>query len=123
MASIIQYNSLTPVPAPPAEPTQDQLNIAKREYDTAENGDRNPLPPPFTYGKIYQNNVAIEKLSNAPIILRAELETLIKNLPQTGYTITISSSCYWSSRYPSSKSCSHRFNSTGKGHPKSQTIC
>ena len=43
MATLIQYNSLTPMPAPPprqaAQPTPAQLQTAKDEYALAENGD------------------------------------------------------------------------------------
>ena len=51
MATLIQYDALTAMPAPPApgqppQPTAAQLQTAKNEYEAAENGDGQPLPPP-----------------------------------------------------------------------------
>jgi len=81
MATVIQYNALTPIPAP-GQPTPQQLQTAKNESIMAENGDGQPLPPPFTYGKIYNNGKKINKLQVAPSLSRAELQALMTSLPK-----------------------------------------
>ena len=45
MASLIQYDSLNAMPAPPAQPTAPQLQAAKDQFDRAKVGDGQPLPP------------------------------------------------------------------------------
>lgn len=88
MATLIQYDALTAMPAPPAprqqpQPTAAQLQTAKNEYDAAENGDGRPLPPPFTFGKIYDNaGNKIDKLPSAPDLSRKELQKLMQDLPK-----------------------------------------
>ena len=88
MATLLQINGLTPMPAPrapgqPPQPTPAQLQTAKNEYNAAKNGDGRPLPPPFTYGKIYDNagNI-IDKLPSAPNFSRKELQKLMQDLPK-----------------------------------------
>ena len=85
MASLIQYDSLNAMPAPPAEPTAAQLQTAKDQYDRAEVGDGQPLPPPFTYGKIWvppYNRGPVEKVPKAPSMSATELKQLMKDLPK-----------------------------------------
>ena len=85
MASLIQYDSLTAMPAPPAEPTAAQLQAAKEQFDRAEIGDGQPLPPPFTYGKIYRwlnDNSPVDKVPKAPILSSTDLKQLMKDLPK-----------------------------------------
>jgi len=89
MATLKQYSALTPMPAPPArqppQPTAAQLQTAKNEYDAAENGDGQPLPPPFTYGKIYRwlnDDNPIPKVPKAPSLSQTELKQLMKDLPK-----------------------------------------
>lgn len=89
-ATLIQYNALTPMPAPPAprqpsQPTPAQLQTAKDEYAAAENGDGQPLPPPFTYGRVYRwlnDEKAVPKIPKAPSLSRTELKYLMKDLPK-----------------------------------------
>ena len=88
MATLLQINGLTPMPAPPApgqppQPTAAQLQTAKNEYNAAKNGDGQPLPPPFTFGKIYDNaGNKIDKLPSAPDFSRKELQKLMQDLPK-----------------------------------------
>ena len=88
MATLLQINGLTPMPAPrapgqPPQPTPAQLQTAKNEYNAAKNGDGRPLPPPFTYGKIYDNaGNKIDKLPSAPNFSRKELQKLMQDLPK-----------------------------------------
>ena len=85
MASLIQYDSLNAMPAPPAEPTAAQLQTAKDQYDRAEVGDGQPLPPPFTYGKIYRwinDNSPVDKVPKATSMSATELKQLMKDLPK-----------------------------------------
>lgn len=89
-ATLIQYNSLTPMPAPPtprqpSQPTPVQLQTAKDEYTAAENGDGQPLPPPFTYGRVYRwlnDENAVPKIPKAPSLSQTELKQLMKDLPK-----------------------------------------
>lgn len=84
MASLIQYDSLTPMPAN-NQPTAAQLEAAKAQYDRAELGDGQPLPPPFTYGKIWvppYNRGPVEKVPKAPSISATELKQLMTDLPK-----------------------------------------
>ena len=86
-ATLIQYNSLTPMPAPPtprqpSQPTPVQLQTAKDEYTAAENGDGQPLPPPFTYGRVYRwlnDENAVPKIPKAPSLSQTELKQLMKD--------------------------------------------
>ena len=80
MATLEQYNALT-MPAA-AQPTAAELQTAKNEYDMAATGDGQPLPPPFTYGKIYVRGRQIDKLPPAPHLSIAELKSLMKDLPK-----------------------------------------
>ena len=89
MATLKQYSALIPMPAPlarqPPQPTAAQLQTAKNEYDAAENGDGQPLPPPFTYGKIYRwlnDDNPIPKVPKAPSLSQTELVELMKDLPK-----------------------------------------
>ena len=85
MASLIQYDSLNAMPAPPAQPTAAQLQAAKDQFDRAKVGDGQPLPPPFTYGKIWvppYNRGPVEKVPKAPSISATELKQLMKDLPK-----------------------------------------
>ena len=89
MATLIQYNSLTPMPAPPprqaAQPTPAQLQTAKDEYALAENGDGQPLRPPFTHGVVYRwlnDDNPIPKIPKAPSLSQTELLQLMKDLPK-----------------------------------------
>ena len=85
MASLIQYDSLNEMPAPPAEPTAAELQAAKNQFDRAKVGDGQPLPPPFTYGKIWvppYNRGPVEKVPNAPTMSADELKQLMINLPK-----------------------------------------
>jgi len=52
MASLTIYRSLI-APAIAGQPTAVEIQAAKAAFDAAKNGDGQPLPPPFTYGKIY----------------------------------------------------------------------
>ena len=89
-ATLLQYNSLTPMPAPPAprqppQPTPVQLQTAENEYNAAENGDGQPLPPPFTYGRIYRwlnDENPVPKVPKAPSLSQTELKQLMKDLPK-----------------------------------------
>ena len=90
MATLIQYDALIAMPAPPApgqppRPTAQQLQTAKNEYNAAENGDGQPLPPPFTYGKVYRwlnDDNPIPKVPKAPSLSQTELKQLMKDLPK-----------------------------------------
>ena len=90
MATLIQYDALIAMPAPPApgqppQPTAQQLQTAKNEYNAAENGDGQPLPPPFTYGKVYRwlnDDNPIPKVPKAPSLSQTELKQLMKDLPK-----------------------------------------
>jgi len=87
MATLLQINGLTPMPVPapgqPPQPTPAQLQTAKNEYNAAKTGDGRPLPPPFTYGKIYDNaGNKIDKLPSAPDFSRKELQKLMQDLPK-----------------------------------------
>ena len=83
MSSLIQYDSLTALPAPPAQPAAAQLQAAKTQFDRSENGDGQPLPPPFTYGKIYRwlnDNSPVERVPKAPSVSATELKQLMNEL-------------------------------------------
>jgi len=85
MASLIQYDSLNAMPAPPAQPTAAQLQAAKDQFDRAKVGDGQPLPPPFTYGKIWvppYNRGPVDKVPKAPSMSATELKQLMKDLPK-----------------------------------------
>ena len=90
MATLIQYDALIAMPVPPApgqpsQPTAQQLQTAKNEYNAAENGDGRPLPPPFTYGKVYRwlnDDNPIPKVPKAPSLSQTELKQLMKDLPK-----------------------------------------
>ncbi len=84
MASLIQYDSLTAMPAN-NQPTAAQLEAAKAQYDRAEVGDGQPLPPPFTYGKVSRwinDNSPVDKVPKAPSISATELKQLMTDLPK-----------------------------------------
>ena len=73
------------MPAPPAEPTAAQLQAAKEQFDRAEIGDGQPLPPPFTYGKIYRrvnDKTPVDKVPKAPTLSSTDLKQLMKDLPK-----------------------------------------
>ncbi len=84
MASLIQYDSLNAMPAN-NQPTAAQLEAAKTQYNRAEVGDGQPLPPPFTYGKVYRwinDNSPVDKVPKAPSISATELKQLMTDLPK-----------------------------------------
>ncbi|MEE9571676.1 MAG: hypothetical protein V3W20_01355, partial [Candidatus Neomarinimicrobiota bacterium] len=84
MASLIQYDSLTAMPDN-NQPTAAQLEAAKAQYDRAEVGDGQPLPPPFTYGKVSRwinDNSPVDKVPKAPSISATELKQLMTDLPK-----------------------------------------
>ena len=65
--------------------TAAQLQAAKEQFDRAKVGDGQPLPPPFTYGKIWvppYNRGPVEKVPKAPSISATELKQLMKDLPK-----------------------------------------
>lgn len=84
MSSLIQYDSLNAMPAN-NQPTAAQLEAAKTQYNRAEVGDGQPLPPPFTYGKIWvppYNRGPVEKVPKPPSISATELKQLMTDLPK-----------------------------------------
>ena len=84
MASLIQYDSLNAMPAN-NQPTAAQLEAAKTQYNRAEVGDGQPLPPPFTYGKVSRwinDNSPVDKVPKAPSISATELKQLMTDLPK-----------------------------------------
>uniref|UniRef100_A0A6C0C5L2 Uncharacterized protein n=1 Tax=viral metagenome TaxID=1070528 RepID=A0A6C0C5L2_9ZZZZ len=96
MATLLQYNALTPMPTPidpdqPPQPTAAQLQTAKNEYEESKKGDEQPLPPPFTYGKIYRwlnDTNPILKVAKAPSLSSSELKQLILDLPKPDTQLT-----------------------------------
>jgi len=86
MATNKAYNALTAMPAG-KKPSMAALNKADRSFKIAEKGDGNPLPPPFTYGKIYTNGPngpnasPVAKISVAPEISSKELLKIVSSVP------------------------------------------
>ena len=85
MASNLFYNLLPEEPAADIANRDDLIKEAAQRQQEAIRGDGNPLPPPFTYGKIYRNgtnNKATEKLPPAPSLSRKDFKKLLNNLPK-----------------------------------------
>ena len=85
MASNLFYNLLPEEPAADIANRDDLIREAAQRQQEAMRGDGNPLPPPFTYGKIYRNgtnNKATEKLPTAPSLSRKDFKKLLNNLPK-----------------------------------------
>jgi hypothetical protein len=81
MATVKLFNALAPVPTPPALPTETQLSTAKKELANSKRGDGHPIPPPFTYGKIYSaRGKPVDKMAKAPRLSRVELQKLMLDL-------------------------------------------
>ena len=74
MASYQQYLELGMLPQ---NPTEEQKEAAKTAFDRTSAGDNADLPPPFTYGKLWINDEAVEKLRTAPDLPRSDLEQLL----------------------------------------------
>ena len=80
MASLYLYRSLIP-PQNRNQPTNIEKQAAKAAFDAAENGDEQPFPLPFTYGKIYNLRMeSVNKLPNAPPMSTKDMLNLIQYL-------------------------------------------
>ena len=91
MATVKLFNALVPVPAPPALPTEIQLSTAKKAFVDSKRGDGQPIPPPFTYGKIYTTSgKPFDKMAKAPHLSRRELQKLMLDLEKPDTQLQLS---------------------------------
>lgn len=80
MASTEFYNLLI-APQNIDQPTNNEKQAAKAAFDAAERGDGQPLPLPFTYGKIYNLTMKpVNKLPKAPIMSTKDMLNLVQYL-------------------------------------------
>ena len=81
MASLIQYDSLNAMPAN-NQPTAAQLEEANTQYNRAEIGDEQPIPPPFTYDNIWvaqYTRERVEKVEKPNSSYATELKQVMKD--------------------------------------------